>query len=472
MFAFSHNSTPSTTKPLTPSVRLHTSQTRELIDLVNLKARSHPWLQSLIHRAANKLASMSELKRLGGVVEILNGGWDLPDHVGLAERAAGDAMGYLRSGPRRLVVNGIALGVGGMPLRPLATTTTKPKTKSSASVNKKVSTAIARPPAPAPPAIPAGPTAPVPEYPLILISFAENPALKFVLPVPLAYMSYAPTDVPGVETAPQPAAATAFQRNGRVLCSTFLPSRGWGRWEPENAHSTDQARKRRRKDHSAHARLGLPKEDKEYMIGGCVVPPGPVEPLTIKFEGVTSSTWTTLNRVANEVEECLAERRRKQEVEREKEVERVKARKMALEKAEQAEAEKKQEVQDKEDVEMVGPASGGSEGVREESTSVLMPKDPGEADMIVVYTTETTADPSPKRPKRESKKKRWSDGEEETVKPSVPSRQKASVSTRQIELEEEVAVDGDDPGKSFKARIFNQLVSPRPPRSIAIERRD
>jgi hypothetical protein len=412
---------------------------------------------------------MSELKRLGGVVEILNGGWDLPDHIVLAERAAGDAMGYLRSGPRRLVVNGIALGVGGLPLKPLPST--KTKAKSAASASKKTSTSIARPPAPAPPATPAGPTAPVPEYPLLLISFAENPALKFVLPVPLAYMSYTPNDVPEFETAPQPSTPTP-QRNGRMLCSTFLPSRGWGRWEPENATSTDQARKRRRKDHSAHARLGLPKEDKEYMIGGCTVPPGPVEPLTIKFEDVTSSTWTTLSRVAKEVEECLEERRRKQEVEREKEVERFKARKIALEKAEQAEAEKKQEDKDKEDVQMADPASGGSEVAREGSTSVSMPKESVEDDMIVVQATEITADPSPKRPKRESKKKRWSDGEEETVKPSAASRQKVSVSTRQIELEEEVAVDGDDPSKSFKARIFNQLVSSTPLQLTAIESRN
>ena len=250
-----------------------------------------------------------------------------------------------------------------------------------------------------------------------------------------------------------------------MLFSTFLPSKGWGRWTPENEASSESARKRRRKDFSSHARLGLPKEDRDFSLGGCTIPPGAVEPVTIRFEDMGEYTWFALKAVEKETETCLEQRRRRLEQEKEKEVERAKKT-----------AEKKNEA------ELVVPAVGTENGTDDserkmeaEDEDMIVCQKPGTASVKkvapAVEPEKTTtivetapadvpepSGPSPKRPKRDSKKKRWSDGEEDIVPTSINART-AKAATNHVEPEDEAVVEGDDPSKSFKARVFNQLVS-------------
>jgi hypothetical protein len=475
-------------------------QTRELIDLVNARARAHPWLAILLDRAESKKATYSELKKLGGVVEILDKGYDLPLDRALAERAAGDVMGYIRSGAKKRP--GVGTGRLVMPAVATKTATASPSMVCTPSKTGPV---------------PGKPLPPVPDYPLILISFAENPAVKFVLPFPFAYISYHPTEstppVPSIlpVTLPPPpvlsqgsrtptttpAVRPVPGRTGHMLLSTFLPSKGWGRWFPENEATSESARKRsRRKDPSAHTRLGLPKEDRDYSIGGCTIPAGGVEPLTIRFEDMAEVTWMGVRVVGREMEVCLEARRKRLEKEKEKEAERNKK---------TAEKQKEVQVQVPAEVAKEGEKKGDTietqkpGGDKNEDDDLIVIQKPGLADnqsntagndegkvddTIVIQepgatddgkvtpantnVTESTpkdkaeaadsAGLSTERPKRDSKKKkRWSDGEEDIL-PNKSFKSGRSTA-KQAELEDELGVEGDDPNKSFKARIFNQLVS-------------
>lgn len=400
---------------------------------------------------------MTDLRKLGGVVEIFNAGYELPEDSERAERAAEDVRAYIRGGAKRRQVQ-----QGAKVILPVVNPVSAPRP----TLADLPTTA-----GPKPKTMIETPSAPIPEYPLILISFAENPSTKFVLPFPFSYLSFRPTGPPCTSwTLPPPPGIIRpilnTSRRGNMLLSTFLPSKGWGRWKAENEASSELARKRRRKDLGPHARLGLPREDKEFSLGGCTVPPGTVEPVTMRFEGVAEVTWLALRGVEREVERCLEERRERLAREKEREVERVK--KMAEKKkeeevvvpkaGEEGEKEgKKLENDEKEEdgdtIVVLRPGTSVSKLVPERPLAATPTPEPAPTPSLEVEN------PSHKRPKRDSKKKRWSDGEEDVL-PTTPTLKVKSGANRLVELEEEVAVEGDDPGKSFKARVFNQLVSP------------
>jgi hypothetical protein len=291
-----------------------------------------------------------------------------------------------------------------------------------------------------------------PKYPLVVISFAENPTMKFVLPTPFAYMSFRPeaaslTNGQSINSLP------VVRKRGRMICSTFLPSKGWCRWMSPSSEST-----RKRK-----SRTEIPvSSEKPFGLAGMVVPPGSIEPVNIRFEDMAEQTWMHLSKIARIVDDCLADERAedKKKLELDKKREEEKKRRDDEKEAEKQKLREKEEEQraEREKVTQVAATEEQDEDIEDvivvRSTVPTEPAPPVPADSgsaVAGTAPEDHPDHPSKRPKRDIKRKRWSEGEEADA-------ERPKQKTPRQEHKEDV-VEDDDPEKSFKSRVFKQLVS-------------
>lgn len=126
-------------------------------------------------------------------------------------------------------------------------------------------------------------------YPLLLMQFAENPTLKFIIPVQLSYISL---------IAAQRAQYGA-QPRGAISLATFLPYRGWGKWSYSDACDNATPSKKRKRGEQGD----LPTRDKDFKLGGFNIAPGPVEQLLITFTGVPEIEGKAVEAIVQKIEE-------------------------------------------------------------------------------------------------------------------------------------------------------------------------
>jgi hypothetical protein len=149
--------------------------------------------------------------------------------------------------------------------------------------------------------------------PLLLLSFKENPATKFVIPVQLSLISYSRkngTTISAPTTANQ---QVPQDGNDTMSISMFLPCRGWGKWEnaPDLTRNYRTITTRRKQGNvypessPGHKMLRpLPVDPKSDFgpIGGISIPAGLLEPVTIGLTGMTSNTCARVRVLAREIE--------------------------------------------------------------------------------------------------------------------------------------------------------------------------
>jgi hypothetical protein len=189
--------------------------------------------------------------------------------------------------------------------------------------------------------------------PVLLLSFPENPSDKFVIPTELAFISYK-------KAAGDVKTPTPF---GKILISTFIPAAGWPKWVPPSTKRPEtpanggvpqdlptgsageggsfraiQKGNKKAKVEVEGPPSDLPCADKPFgPVGGVIIPPGNVQPITVVLEHVHQHCWHLVSRILFLIDAHNDGGKRLRE-----EATRAEQERLALERREREERERKQ----------------------------------------------------------------------------------------------------------------------------------